>query len=134
MPTVCPDHGAVPGLGVFLDDVARVAEGHAGFDDVDGGDETLPRGFDDADIFRGGGGGGADVVCFVEIAVEAAVVEGYVEVQDIAVEEETRVGDAVADDFVGGGADGFGKEVVIKRGGVGLSVRSSVKWLRKGTT
>jgi len=37
--------------------------------------------------------------------VETAVVEGDVKVKDIAVEENTLVGDAVTYYFVGGGAD-----------------------------
>lgn len=49
-----------------------------------------------------------------------AVKERDVEIEDVAVEEDTGVGDAVTDYFVGGGADGFGKVVVVKRGGVGL--------------
>lgn len=50
----------------------------------------------------------------------AAVIEGDVEVEDVAIEEDARVGDAVADYFVGGGADGFGEGVIVEGGGVGL--------------
>lgn len=67
-----------------------------------------------------GRGGRADVVGFIEVAVVAGVVEGHVEVEDVAVEEDARVGDAVADYFVGGGADGFGEGVVVEGRGVGL--------------
>jgi len=118
MPAVRPYDTAFLRLGVLLDDVAGVSERHAGFDDLDGGGETLPCGFDDADGVPVGDRFGADVVCFVEVAVEAAVVEGDVEVDDVAVEEEAVVGDAVADDFVGGGADGFGEAVVVEGGGI----------------
>ena len=52
--------------------------------------------------------------------MEAVVVEGYVEVEDVAVEEEARVGDAVADYFVDGGAEGFGEAVIIEGRRVGL--------------
>ena len=45
--------------------------------------------------------------------MEAVVVEGYVDVEDVAVLQGSVVGDAVADDFVDGGADGFGEEVVV---------------------
>jgi hypothetical protein len=64
--------------------------------------------------------GFADVVGLVQVAVEAAVVEGYVDVEDVAVLEGALVRDAVADDFVGGGADGFGEVAVVEGGGVGL--------------
>lgn len=50
----------------------------------------------------------------------AVVVEGDVEVKDVAVKEDAGVGDAVTDDFVSGGADGFGEVHVIERGGIGL--------------
>jgi hypothetical protein len=45
--------------------------------------------------------------------VEAAVVERHVNVEDVAVEEDSVVGNAVADDFVGRGADGFGEFAVV---------------------
>ena len=37
--------------------------------------------------------------------MDAVVVEGYVEVDDVAVDEGSLVGDAVADDLVDGCAD-----------------------------
>jgi len=85
MPAIRPYDTAFLRLGVFLDDVAGVAERHAGFDDFDGGGETLPCGLDDADGVSVCERFGADVVGFVEVAVEAAVVEGDVEVDDVAV-------------------------------------------------
>jgi hypothetical protein len=45
--------------------------------------------------------------------VETAVVEGDVEVEDVAVEEDALVGDAVTYYFVGGCADGFRKVDVV---------------------
>ena len=116
------DDAAVSALGMFFNDAAGVAEGHAGFDELDGFVEAFAGGFDDAD---GGGvraGEGADVVCFVEVAVEAVVVEGDVEVDDVAFEEDALVGYAVADYFVDGGADGFGEVDVVEGGGVGLCI------------
>lgn len=113
MSAVCFDDAAVLTFGVFFDDGARVAEGHAGFDEGDGLVEAFAGGFDDADGGRVGARERADVVGFVEVAVEAGVVEGDVEVDDVAFEEETLVGDAVADYFVDGGADGFGEVDVV---------------------
>ena len=110
---VCFNDAAVLAFSVFFDDGARVAEGHARFDEGDGLVEAFAGGFDDADGGGVGAGEGADVVGFVEVAVEAGVVEGDVEVDDVAFEEETLVGDAVADYFVDGGADGFGEVDVV---------------------
>ena len=120
VPAVRTYDAAFLGLGVFLDDVAGVAEGHAGFYDRDGLVETLSCSFDYADVVSVEGGGGADIVGFIEVSVEAIVVEGYVEVEDVAVEEEAGVGDAVADYFVNGGTEGFRKAIVVEGGRVGL--------------
>ncbi len=104
---------AASALGVFFDHGARVSEGHARFDELDGFVEAFAGGFDDADGGRIRAGKLAYVVCFVEVAVEAVVVEGDVEVDDIAFEEEALVGDAMADYFVDGGADRFREVDVI---------------------
>lgn len=50
----------------------------------------------------------------------AAAVEGDVEVDDVSVDEGALVGDAVADDFVEGGAEGLGELVVVQWRWVGL--------------
>ena len=65
MPAICTYDAAFLGFGVFLDDIAGVAEGHAGFYDRDGLVEALPRGFDYADVVSVERGGGADVVGFI---------------------------------------------------------------------
>ncbi len=114
------DDGAAAGFGVFLNDATGVAEEHAWLDEFDGFGEALARGFNDADRVAGGEGGGADVVGFVEVAVEAAMVECDVEVEDVAVEEDALVWNAMTDYFVGGGADGFGEVNVVQGGRVGL--------------
>lgn len=99
-------------LGVFLDCVADVAEGEAGFDGFDSEAEAFAGGFDEVDVFAVEGRG-PDVVGFVEVTVVTTVVEGDVEVEDVAVEEDAGVGDTVADYFIGGGADGFGEIIVV---------------------
>ena len=58
----------------------------------------------------------------------AAVVEGDVEIDNIAVEEDAGVGDAVADYFVDGCADGFGEFPVVEGGGVGLKNKTDQLW------
>jgi hypothetical protein len=85
---------AVVALGELLDRVHQ----------FDGFFQAVACGFDDAHAV-GVLGGAADVVGFVQVAVEAAVVEGYVDVEDVAVLQGALVGDAVADDFVDGCAD-----------------------------
>lgn len=110
---ICLDHAAVLAFGMLLNDVAVLAEERAGLDDFDGLFETLAGCFDDADRVGVGECFGADVVGFVEVAVVATVVEGYVDVDDVAVFEGALVGDAVTDDFVDGGADRFRKVNVV---------------------
>lgn len=117
---VCSHHRAVPLLGELLDDVARLPEKHPGLDNVHCGLKAVTGGFNDPDSRRSGR---SDVVGFVEIAVEATVVEGHVNVDDVAILERTSIGNAVADDFVDAGADGFGEVVVVERGGIGLEGR-----------
>ena len=41
------------------------------------------------------------------------MVECYVDVKNVAVDKLALVGDAVADDFVEGGADGFGEVAIV---------------------
>ena len=69
---------------MFLDDRAWVAEKHSGLHDRNGMIEAFSGGFDHADGVRAGIGGASHVVCFVEVAMEAAVIEGYVKVEDVA--------------------------------------------------
>ena len=114
------DDAAASTLGVFFNHGTRVAESHARFDELDGFVEAFAGGFDDADGGRIRACKCAYVVCFVKVAVEAVVVEGDVEVDNVAFEKDALVGNAVADYFVDGGADGFGEVDVVKGGGVGL--------------
>ena len=50
----------------------------------------------------------------------ASVVQGNVEVDDVSVQESAFVGNAVADNLVGGSAEGLGEVVVVQRGRVRL--------------
>ena len=52
----------------------------------------------------------------------AAVVESYVEVENITVFELALVGDTVADDFVDGGADRLWEADIVEGRGVGLAL------------
>lgn len=59
-----------------------------------------------------------DVVCLVQVAVETAMVQRHVNVDDVAVNQASPIRDPVADDLVDGRADGLWKTVVIERRGV----------------
>lgn len=104
VPAVGLDDAAVLGLCVLFDDVPVFAEESAWLDQLDGLVQALSRCLDNADRVGVGEGLLADVVRLVEIAVEAAVVEGDVDVEDVAILEDALIGDSVADDFVGRGA------------------------------
>jgi len=117
---VRPDNTASLGLGVRLDHITELSEQSARLHQLDGLLETLTRSLDDAHRVRVRLGPVTNVVCFVEIAVEALVVEGHVEVNNIAVEKNTLIGDAVADDLVDRGADGLWEVVIVERGGIRL--------------
>lgn len=104
MPAVRPDHAAVLLLRHLLDDVAELADQHTGLDCLDRLVQALARCLDHAHVVRVRLGPVADVVRLVEVGVVALVVDGDVDVEDVAVEEEALVGNAVADDLVGGSA------------------------------
>ena len=108
------DDAAVPRLGVRLDHVAKLAEQRPGLDKLDCLVQALTRRLGDADRIGVGLGPVADVVRLIEIAVVALVVQGHVEVEDIAVEEDPLVGYPVADDLVDRGADRLGEVAVVQ--------------------
>jgi hypothetical protein len=120
MSAVRLDNAAFLGLCMLLNDVSRVAEEHAWLDQLDSLIQALSRSFDNADRIGVRKCLLANVVCLVEVAVEAAVVEGHVDVEDIAVFEDALVGNTVADDFVGRGAYRLGEVAVVQRRRVGL--------------
>ena len=104
--------GAVRGLGDALDGAADVAVHGARPDQVRAGHEALERGLDQVVVLVRAL---ADDERLVEVAVVAAVVDGDVDVDDVALLEGPQVGDAVADDLVHGRADGAGEVVVVER-------------------
>ena len=56
----------------------------------------------------------AHAICFVEVSMEAILVATDVQVDDIAFLEWPGVRDAVADDFIDGGAAASGELVVVQ--------------------
>lgn len=111
-------HVALLRLGVLVDRVAEVAEQHARLDQRDGLRQALARRLDDAHRVGVARGLRADVVRLVQVAVEALVVQRDVDVQDVAVDEDALVGDAVADDLVDGRAHGLGEVAVVEWRGI----------------
>ena len=112
------DDVALLRLGVLVDRVAEVAEEDAGLDHRDSVVQASARRFHNTHRVGVVTGFLADVVCLVEVAVVAAVVEGDVDVEDVAVDQDALVGDAMADDFVEGGAYGFREVAVVQWRGV----------------
>lgn len=97
---VCLDDVALLRLGVLIDRGAKVAEEDARLDHCDGVVQTGSRCFDDTHGVGIVTGFLADIVCLIEIAMVAVVVEGDIDVEDVAVDEGSLIGDTVADNFV----------------------------------
>lgn len=103
---------------MLVDSGSEVAEEDARLDHRDGIVQAGARRFDDTHRVGVITGLLADIICLVEVAVVAVVVEGNVDVEDVAVDEDALVGNAVANNFVDGGAYGFREVAVIQRRGV----------------
>ena len=99
---------------MLFNDGARVADQHSGLHELDGALETFSCSFNDADGVCGGVGCAANVISLVEVAVEATMVESYVKIENVTSLEESLVWNAVADHFIDGCAEGFGKVDVIE--------------------
>ena len=100
MATVGPDNTAVLALGVLLDDVAVLAEKCAWLDNLNGLVQAFTRSLGNAHCIRVCQSLVANVVCLVQVSVEATVVQSNVDVEDITILEDSLIGNAVADDLV----------------------------------
>jgi hypothetical protein len=98
--TVRPDDTTVLALRMLLNDIAVLAEQSARLNHFDSLSQAFSGRFRHTYCVRVCQRLVTNVVCLVKVAVEAAVVEGYVDVEDVAVLEHSLVGNAVADDFV----------------------------------
>ncbi len=108
------DDAAVLFLGDLFDNVAKLADQDTRLDRLDRLVQALARGLDNADIVRIGLGTVADVVRLVEIGMVPLVVECDVNVENISVQQDALVGDAVADDFVDRRATRLGEVVIVE--------------------
>lgn len=100
MTAVCFDDGTPSRFGVLFDDVAEVFEGDAGFDHGNCLVEAFSGCLDELHELLIGERFVADVVSFVEITVIAFMVESYVEVEDVTIQQNSLIRNAVTDDFV----------------------------------
>jgi len=98
---ICSYCAASLGFCIFLDNVAEFSQQNTRLDGLDSKIEALSRRLHHPDGIRIRLCLVSNVVCFVEVPVEALVVKGNVDVEDIAIHEHTLIGNAVADDFVG---------------------------------
>lgn len=100
VPAVRPDYAAVLALCVLLDDVSVLTEECAWLNNLDSLVQALSCSLRYPHRVWVGQSLVSDVECFVEIRMETAVVDGDVNVQDVAIFQHALVGDAVADDLV----------------------------------
>ena len=116
---VVAHHPVVEALGVFLDHSADDIDFATGPHRSDPALHRSARALDErsrpsVDL--------ADRVGRVRVAVDAVEIGGDVQVDEVALLEDGRVGDAVADDLVDRGADRFGEAHVAQAGRVGAVV------------
>lgn len=94
------NYAAVFLLCNLLDNVSKLSDQDARLDGLDGLVERLTCCLHHSYAVGIGLGPVANVVCLVEIGVVSTMVQADVDVEDIAVEENALIGNAVADDFV----------------------------------
>lgn len=100
MPTVCTNHTAILGFGVLLNDIAKFSNQNAWLHSLDGFVQTLSCSFHNSDIIWIRLRFIADIVCLVQIGMVSFVVQCDVDVEDIAIDKRSVIGNAVADDFI----------------------------------
>jgi hypothetical protein len=115
MATVGSNNTAVLLLGVLLDNVAELSDQCTGLHSLDGLVQALSRCFNHANSIRISLGLVTNIVGLVQIGVVSLVVQRNINVEDIAVEENTLVWNAVTDYFVNGCTTRLGKVVVVQR-------------------
>ena len=121
---VCAHNAELVGLGVLFNHIAKAAEKNTG---LDGGDRLvkgLTGSLNQAHHIRVGLGLITNVVCLIEIRVQAIAVDGNVEVDDITVLKRALVRDTVANDLVNAGADTLGEVVVVEWRRVGVALHA----------
>jgi hypothetical protein len=115
MATVRPDHAAVLLLGMLLNHIAKIAYQRARLHHLDSFIQTLARRLYDADSVRIRFGTIANVIGLVEVAVETLMVQGNIQIDDIAIQQNALVRNSVANDLVRRSAYRL-REVVVVQG------------------
>lgn len=114
MAAVGSNYTAVLLLGMLLDDVAKLSDQGAGLDGLDRLIQALSCSLNNADIIGVGLGLVANVVCLVQIRMVTLVIYRNINVENIAIQKHTLIGNTVADDFVHRGTAGLGEMVVVE--------------------
>lgn len=123
--TVRANDTAVLGFGVLLNNVTEFTNESTGLNSLNSLVETLASAFNYANVIRVGLGAIANVVRLVKIGMVAVVVQSDVDVENVTVEQNSLIGNAVANDFVDGCTARLGEVVVVQRRWVRLaSVRN----------
>lgn len=118
---------ATSGLGMLLDDGSKVSYRRAGLHNRNGLVQAFSRRFNYPDRIWVRLGSIADIVGFVEVSMISLVIDRYVEIEDVTIEEESLVGYPVADHFVWRGTQRFREVIIVQRRRICLFVvRKSV--------
>jgi hypothetical protein len=113
--TICLDDTAVFRFGMLFYHIAVVSEKRSGLDEFDSFVQTFSGSFNYSHGLWMRFRLVTHVVCFVQIAVKASVVECNIDIEDITIDENSFVWDTMADNFVRGRAYGFGEVAVVQR-------------------
>ena len=114
MSTVRPDYTTVLALCVLLDHVAVLTEECAGLDDLDSLVQAFSRCLCNAYSIGVCQRLVSNIVCLVQVAVKAVVVQCDVDVEDITVSEYSLIRNTVANDFVYRRTYGFGEMAIVE--------------------
>jgi hypothetical protein len=121
MPAISSNGAAALAFRVLLDDIAKLSYQRSRFDCLNRLVQALTCCLDNTYIVCVGFRLVANVVCLVQISMETFVVKGDVDVQYIAVEQGSLVGDTMADDLVDRSTARFRKAIVVQRRRIRLS-------------
>ena len=127
MPRVIAHDTCASALGEGLDDLADLCVWLARAADCDGGVKAVASGLDQINGIRVLLSLLSDRVRGIQVAVEALMVQGDVEVDNVAILERPLVGDTVADDLIDRGADALGVSMVSKWAWVAVALDGLLK-------
>lgn len=96
------DNGKTPGICVLFDDFSKFPNRGSGLDDCNGHVQGFPRCFNESDRIWVCFGLVTYVVGFVQIGMVSAVVDGDIQIENIAIKKDSLVGDAMAYNFIWG--------------------------------